>query len=731
MNRAKSNLTTLMRVLPFCLAGLAVFFLATTRLHVWGMSPVSDVVRIVFFALLVAIWSWPFTGQAAMTRNSVLVVGTVLLALFVAGPLAHHAQFLYFGWLPRLATLRHFILARFTWGCVLTVLLAFVFRRIRSRAWVPWLLLAVLVAAQLLAVRSLWKLTAGGTMPVYSDDAPSFLFRTAEFWHSFPWRENYVPFWNGGVVNSVLTSSGLPGWALLTAPVWAFGPPHAVQPFAIALAFLVLLPLLLAWALRADGAGPTASLAGAILLLVAPRSFYLWVFHFGTVGAGVAWAALPSALLFLHAVAVRHRRSPLMLLGLVLSLFFAGQWPQTWPILALFGLLALCAALHDFDRQTFLALMGCAVLLLVLYAPALVSMVAASDLVAYTTKGGGSAAARASLPARFWEAFSSGTTDWALKGGPLLAVFGLAGLSFLPRRAPRRWIGAALLGVAFLYSAGPLLAPRMQLYRMSVAFALLLVPSAALALRRLLMRRSPVWAGLQGAALALLVLLAPNAGQLYAGKGAAPFAAMPPWIAGFAGWIRENVPENGRLLFAGRTSHAYGRGHVAYLPILAGREMIACDYYEFPPGLAETDSPPPSAARAPGGVHGWLLRHGATHVVAFSEKKRKAFRAHPDLYREVVAFDSPEDRTFDIFEIVGARGVFLEGDGRVRADFNRLEIEPASGVERIRLAYTWSDRFHVDGPAEIAPFETEDGERFLEVWPNGALVVRIRYRPRN
>ena len=137
---------------------------------------------------------------------------------------------------------------------------------------------------------------------------------------------------------------------------------------------------------------------------------------------------------------------------------------------------------------------------------------------------------------------------------------------------------------------------------MSVAFSLLLVPAAALALRYLLLRRGRLWAGLQGVALALLVLLVPNAGSLYAGKGVAPFAAMPKWIADFSAWVGENVPENGRLLFAGRTSHAYGRGHVAYLPLLAGREMLACDYYEFPPGLAETDSPPRSAHRAPGGA---------------------------------------------------------------------------------------------------------------------------------
>ena len=721
----------LLQTLPSLAAGLVAFFLATARLHLWNQSPALDAVRILGFAALMAVWAWPLARRRATSRPAVLVVGMALLALFAAGPLAHHAQFPYFGWLPRLATPRHLLCSRFTWACALTLLLAALFRQTRSRAWVPWCLAAAFVAAQICGALSLWRLTSGGTMPVYSDDAPSFLFRTAEFWHSFPWRENYVPFWNGGVVNSVLTSSGLPGWALLTAPAWLFGPPHAVQPFALALAFLVLLPLLLAWALRAEGAGPAASLAGALLLLAAPRSFFLWTFHFGTLGAGVAWAALPSALLFLHAVAVRHSRSASTLLGLVLSLFFAGQWPQTWPLLALFALLALLAVLHDFDRRTFLALVGCAAVLLVLYAPALVSMVAARDLVAYTTTGGASAAARVPAAARLWDAFTSGMTDWALKAGPLLAVFGFAGFPLLPRAAPRRWLGIALLGVAALYTAGPLIAPRMQLYRMGVAFALLLIPAAALALRRLLLRREPAWAGLQGAALALLLLLAPNATPLYAGKGAAPFAAMPPWIAEFADWVRANVPENGRLLFAGRTIHAYGRGHIAYLPILAGREMLACDYYEFPPGLGETDSPPPAAARAPGGVHGWLVRHGATHAVTFSDKKLKAFRARPDLYREVASFTSPEKRTFAVFEIAGAGGVFLEGGGRVRADFNRLEIEPAPGQARIRLAYSWSDRFRVEPPAEIAPFETEDGERFLEVRPNGAQVIHVRYHPRN
>ena len=89
----------------------------------------------------------------------------------------------------------------------------------------------------------------------YSDDHPSFLFRIAEFFGAFPWRENYVPHWNAGVVNSVITSSGVAGYALLGAPLWLLAEPHLAAPYVLLFAFVIFVPWFTACAFRAADRG--------------------------------------------------------------------------------------------------------------------------------------------------------------------------------------------------------------------------------------------------------------------------------------------------------------------------------------------------------------------------------------------------------------------------------------------------------------------------------------------
>lgn len=661
------------------------------------------------------------------------VLGAALL-LATLTTYAYRLDYSFFGWAPGRIDPRDLPRSGMLQFLLLAPVLAVPFAWFRNRRWLDVALGALFVGAELLAVASLLRLTGGGTL--YSDDNPSFLFRIREFWGAFPWRENYVPHWNAGVVNNVLVSSGIAGYAWLTAPFHLLlREPHRYHAFGMAFVHAAVLPWLFLWSLRACRLGWRAAWTGALLFLGSNGLFFLWTFHFGTAGAGVSWGAAPSACLFLYAVAERKRTDFSVLAGLVLSFFLLCAWPQDWIFAALLAL----AAATSFrrwsplaERTPFWALAACGLVVALLLAPSLEAMARGRELVQYTTERGGGFSRAAA-----WKAFLDSTSRaFFLRANPLVTVFGLAAAASLPSRSARRWFAVLAVGGALAYSVGAELAPNMQLYRMAIPLALACAAPAAVRLEGLWRGRRGWLLPLQGAALALLVLGVRNVGRTYGGVGIAPPEPIPPVVPELAAWLEENVPAGSRAAFAGPTSHAYGHGHVAYLPLLAHREMMACDYYEFPPGTYEADFPPRVARSQPGGLHAYFAAHGVRQVVTCRPNYVKLFSSRPGEFAEGPRFTYHHPRgdvDIRVFEVLGAGGTLQGAEGTVSADFNRIDVELEDPVpERFVLAYHWNERLRADPPARIAPVPTgTPGETpFVEVTPNGARHVRLRYRTR-
>lgn len=612
----------------------------------------------------------------------------------------------------------------------------------RARSLPDALLPVAFVAGQALCTAALWRLTGGEA--VWNDDNPSFLFRVEQFWRSFPHYENWVPFWNGGVVENVLASSGAAGYALMVSPLRLFsGLPHETQVAGFALLFVWLAPWTTFLAMRANRFPPRACWTAAMLSLFANRAFFLWTFHYGTTGFGLSSAFAPAAFLFLHAVAAKRLATLRNAAGLVFSMTLLCQWPP----MGLVAVAATAAALSSWrrwagDRRTVICLLVSAAVVVLLLSPAIRAVAGAKELFAYATSGR-EPAPWTELLLRALRDFRDSACDSSIKIHPLALVFGLAGFWTLPVRTLRRWFAVVVLVVCAAFAAGPELLPKMQLPRMAVATGMLAIVPAALR-AELVWRRRRAGSSFAGAAvLALLLLGAWNAAKLYGGSGVYPFGPMPELVKDLAGWIRANVPEGSRVLFADRTGHAYGGGHIAYLPILTGREMIGCDYYAFPPGTFDPYCPPVASRSEPGGRHAFLVRHGASHMIAFERDTVEACLAAPDRLEEAATFHADgATETFHVFRVVGSRGVFLEGKGRVEADFNRLRVLlDGDPPERVVLAYNWNDRLEADPPARIAPFETGTSlgpvpgggpraVRFLEIRPGGAREIVVRYRPR-
>lgn len=581
--------------------------------------------------------------------------------------------------------------------------------------------------------------TGGWANPVYTDDHPSFCFRVAEFFQAFPHLENYVPHWNAGVVNSVLASSGTPAFALLGAPFFLpfAAAPHPGYNAALLSVFLLAVPALTYAGFRAAGFSRTVSAAATALSAASSRFLLLWLLRFGTAGSALAMSCAPAALLFLRAVTVRRSRSPWTWGGFLLSFVLLLQWLPLGILAALLALAAFSCARDWWSWRRFAALAACGGAAALLLLPLLRASTGSEELMAYTSQAAAARATPAAVLAKLRPVLALPVAGLH----PLLAAMGLAGLPLLAGPRRKRWFAIPLAGLAAVSLLGPFYRANLQLERLLFPALGLLAAAAATWLAVLedppapeAGRRRAAWAAAWAAIAACLVAGSVSAARYWRGKTLQSFEGMPPSVHELVEEARTRVGEGTRLLVAGKAVHSYGHGHIAYLPLPIGREMLACDYYGFPPGYVEMDYPPKRARTQPGGLHGFMVRHGASHVLTCRRNYIDFFATEPEHFREVARIASEWDFDYVLYEIAGAAGVVLSPgvEAKVESGFNRISVSfPGEVPEEALLAYNWSDRFRAEPEtAEILPERLPTGETFLKVRPHGARKVRISYVPR-
>jgi hypothetical protein len=242
---------------------------------------------------------------------------------------------------------------------------------------------------------------------------------------------------------------------------------------------------------------------------------------------------------------------------------------------------------------------------------------------------------------------------------------------------------------------------------------------------RLLQSGGTTAAPLRAALLALLALGGWNVSRLYASQGHAPYAVEPAFVRELAGWVKQHTPPGARFLFAGKCVHYYGRGHIAYLPRYAEREMMACDYYAFPPGTVEYNYPPAFFRKPEDRLFPFMELYNVTHIVTYHDNWKEAFRRHPDQFEEAHAFS---DGRAVAFRVLREPEQFLRGSGSARATFNRIDVRLDSPSQVAVLKYNWVDGLSVKAPVELFPFDTGVGIRLIGVRPNGRSEFSIRFR---
>lgn len=611
--------------------------------------------------------------------------------------------------------------------------------RIR-RVWM--LVLGVLVLSQVAALAGLMVGTGGRAL--YCDDHPSMMFRLWEFARTFPRLVNYNPYWNAGTVHFAGVSSGVHGPGLLLWPVWRLMPVHEVYTWGFGVLFIIVIPLIAAASVRALGGGRTASLIAACLALGVSHHAFLWQLYYGTIGAVASSMMILPVSALTYAALQEGRMGAGRAVALVLSLFWLVLWPMGAVLAATVALACLLhARAWTWRRIGFLV--GCVAIALLLYLPwmrvvlgeggSILDFVFRSEgawtrtALGFHSHGGtgsGPAAGAGGLP--FSREFLRAGWVYLLahvrEGNPLLIFFGLLGFVAVRRRPLARWYGAICVALAVLTGWSRFSLPHAQLWRMAIPlFAVSALP-ASLLLARVLECRDVRVAGIRAGLAALLALGGLNVARIYANHARLEYAVLDGHVREFADWLTEHVPADGRVLFAGPTVHAYFKGHVAYLPVLTGREMMASDYYAFPPESTDYRYPPPEYADTFEGLRGFLEAYNVTHVVTCHDAWRARLRDYDFYFTEVADFDY-----LTVFKAARESRPLLAGRGRVEGDFNRIRVDVDGALDEGVLCYNWVDGLRPRPPAECFPYETDNGLTLIGFRPNGATNVTIRYRP--
>lgn len=696
--------------------GLAVWLAA-------GSPPSLPAAAAVLWIPALAAWlAWRRRGQDAAAAADATSSGPALaltagLGLFlVLGAFSGTSGLLYY-WLPGPGV------PFFRSGAVRFALLAAAFLALGlwPRARRPaWIVAAILLASQVACVAYLGRET--GWLALYRDDHPSFMFRLWAFAQSFPSLVFYDPFWNGGRAETVIVSTGATGPGLLLWPLWRWFATHEVYTGAVAFVFIVLAPALAGLGARLAGGRRIATVVAALLMLACSRTLFQWALHFGTFGA--CFASVMAAPLAGALVRALTSDRPGLRLGfaLVPCAFLFLTWPVS-SIMALPLALGLLASHRAWTWPRWRFLLVCGAVVAVTCLPFFATLIGHGK----TTSVLAAQDHRIAWGADILRGLA-GLRGELGSAHPAIVFLGLAGLWFDSNRTRRSFFGVATVGLMFLTGWGDMWKPQLQLTRAAVPLVCVAVLPAAIWIERLLEDARPALAPLRAGLLALLSVAGHEVARIWDNRAGADYVVYRGEIVDFAQWIRTHTQPDARILFAGPTVHGFGRGHLAYLPVLTGRAMMACDYYHFSPKAVEYDYPPRAFRKDDEDVFRFLDLYNVGHVVTFHDNWKKFIAKHPEWFERVASFGPDGKRA--VYRVKRDHGWFTGGPGgAVVPRVNALDVTPRDPLAADVLKFNWVPGMTAPPPVTIAPHDAGGGVSLIAVEPHGAQHFTLHCTP--
>jgi len=204
-----------------------------------------------------------------------------------------------------------------------------------------------------------------------------------------------------------------------------------------------------------------------------------------------------------------------------------------------------------------------------------------------------------------------------------------------------------------------------------------------------------------------------------------------PELIAVIGWIGRETPGNARVLFeesGDESGFVYDRTYLSsFLPYLTGRQLIGgpINLYNDRHHFAEFHSgkmfKKDAQSLSDEELRNYLRLYNIGAVVAFDPAMIQRLRSIPGLV-------TIEQRIgpIHLMRVNQPLTWFVEGEGKVNAGFNRLELSDLKGKEII-LKYHWVDGLRAIPPAQIeAVIMADDPIPFIKlINPPAAVTLRI------
>lgn len=247
---------------------------------------------------------------------------------------------------------------------------------------------------------------------------------------------------------------------------------------------------------------------------------------------------------------------------------------------------------------------------------------------------------------------------------PVLLFLGFAGIWFLPRRGMRLFYGPVFWGLALIMGWGACWRPDYHLERTAILLFFLATLPAGLWIGDLL-EHTRGWVSIKALLLALLIMGSLNTSRWYGNEDPIyAYHTFPADTYALTQWLQRNTKKDGRIsMFADVTKHAYGGAHVAYLPVLTDREMMACDYYHFSPRLLEYNYPPPPFRATRETLFTFMEVYNVTYVITCLKGWMDRFDEDPEHYQRVYRYTEPLETV--VYRVIRKPDYWLQGSGEI------------------------------------------------------------------
>ncbi|MCI5065954.1 hypothetical protein MRY87_09545 [bacterium] len=544
---------------------------------------------------------------------------------------------------------------------------------------------------------------------LFSDDNPTFLYRLLLLREHFPSIPFYNPLWNAGIDARDFFATGALNGFLLFSPLIYLTDLLSTYNILIILLLFFFVPGALFLAGRILRFSPLTCALASLLSLTSSLLWYRWALQFGTLGFITSSALLPIVLaLGIQFLEERHLplwKAALTVVAVSLMLLWSPSGLVCIPLLAI----SLCA-LPKLFRQRWWPLTT--ILILAVNVPWITLFWSVSNVSSFLDtphqevgeqapstdelfyrdlnqeeRTVQSSRSQLSVGTVSRPRFSERKTvfkhkkepitfDGARKrlrealhnAHPLLWLFLVPGLLLLSGYT-RLIFTVTLLWLLGLGTVGALIKPQLELDRMLVILLSLASLPVARAISSVLEeKRSSLTSFLTCGFLIAGIF---SVGSVILNRSVVPISFQDEEVEEISAAVKEHAGE-GRTLFSGFILHDFSGGHLAPLPLMTGKPILASSpvhnlwsYQQiFPKSFLERESE---------GIQEYLDLMNVSLVFAHEPKWRAFFERQPLLYHQVGRIGK-----FSFFTRSSSpESYFLEGSGEI--------LSQSSGSVRFRL----------------------------------------------